>query len=144
MTQYGNKTQYQYYWNSTGTFNSTMPASDSSQNIITPPAYVSFGKFYYSNFHKTYIAILDVNSQGWVSYSTTGQPQGPWSAPTFAFNIYTDSGCNQYGNGNEDLIPYYLTAHPGWYGTSGNQLLIGWAQCTAYVTMTTINFAAVH
>lgn len=119
-----------------------MPAGSSSEDIIAS-ANISAGKFYYSNFHQTYVALLEISFAGWLSYSTTGLPVGPWSAPVKAFDIGTDPGCHSYGNANESTLPYYLTAHPGWYGTDGSQLLVGWAQCAAYVTMTTVNFATV-
>jgi len=74
-----------------------------------------------------------------VSWSTTGEPAGPWTAPSHLLDVPTDPGCVQYQY--SDDIPYYVNAHPGWYGTEGNKLLIGWAACTAYVDLATIEFA---
>jgi len=91
-------------------------------------------------YHETYVALIQQSYGGIaVTWSTSGEPAGPWTTPSHLLDLGGDPACAQYKY--PDTLPYYVNAHPAWYGTDGNKLLIGWASCTAYVDMKTIEFA---
>lgn len=58
----------------------------------------------------------------YLTYSTTGQVQGPYSTPVSIFQSVPDTGCGGLDCGN-----YAGTAYPFWRGPDASEAIISWS-----------------
>ena len=75
------------------------------------------GNVFWSPFYETWFAIYMTNDQNdfWLTYSTTGSLQGPYSYPVDIFA--TCAGCGNYAG----------SAYPYWRGPDASEVILSWS-----------------
>jgi hypothetical protein len=140
--------QYQYFNGSSQTWGSMiMPKNHASTNLLswTTPflnttLHPSYGDFFFSAYHNTFVIVFSdsgVDGLFRASYSTSGEPRGPWTTPVTIYKPPIPSQCTSSSSGDYD---YAAHVHYG-VDPTGSTLLLSYSSCAAYVSMARVQFA---
>jgi hypothetical protein len=121
-----------------------MPKNDASTNLLSwtsqffnATLHPSAGDFFFSPHHNTFVLVFSdsgVDGAFRASYSTSGEPRGPWTKPVTIYSAPVPSQCK---SGSYD---YDAHVHYG-VDPSGATLLLSYSSCATYVSMARLSFA---
>jgi hypothetical protein len=121
-----------------------MPKYHASTNLLSwtesydnTTIYPDYGDFFFSAYHNTFVIVFSdtfVDGLFRASYSTSGEPRGPWTTPV---TIYRPPIPSQCSSGSYD---YAAHVHYG-VDPTGATLLLSYSSCSAYVSMARVQFA---
>ncbi|KAK4494705.1 hypothetical protein PRZ48_014061 [Zasmidium cellare] len=142
-----NRGQYYFYYPSTKQWTKQIHTlNDNSTTLYAPPPPNTgiFGSdFYYSPYFQTWLLTYspaDPYSAKYlaVAYSTSGNPEGPYTFAGTPFKPATDPECQTLGNGGNS---YLVHSQPG-FDESGATLLVSWISCNTFTNMARLTWAS--
>lgn len=98
------------------------------------------GEVFWSTYFQTFIVVFQsdgINSDFFISYSTSQMITGPYTVPQWIFTPGTNEMCEIYSP--NWTLNYAGHAYPG-FDRTGKSLLLSWSSCNAWTTMATVYF----